>query len=918
MPPKPLIDLQQLTRRVSAFQAPAAQPPAAPAEPAPTYAMRITRDIPARIEAARARLSAGDTRGGKAILDGVNAWIDEHADSLQEFSNYRGSDRFGRSVSKSALDLLERKSITELLPMTDPSANPRSVEFDAASRGWGPKTAELTRKARYENDPEAIALLSTATRPVAVAPGQTGKASAPTGPDEAFLSYYGTAKSRLVGGLSPDVASQFSADELVDMLGKSYKASDRTAGTALIGNVVAAVNEARDLEPAAKANLARTMFTAQGAAMDSWGGEDDAKWRADGASVLSALRRALPGEAFTAQKDTVARVMKATAETAKLWAADGRPMSADKMAQFARIRLYNETRPAEPMRPEDQAAAAVITETSALQQRLTVSPVMSVPQGGKEGPRPEDLQAGYTYLQGLLRAAVGSAGADAFTAGRTLQETLPARKNEIALGLRQFSPTLTESEAANVAGLMVPMLLSGKEIDLRKLSDLTGKDPVVAATEQADRIKGLENGTPEIVESVLQRVDKTLGDKTSAASDADRSINMAVREANTTAPIPFTSGRRLFREVNKAMATAAASAQDYAFTEIAKLPVSELLATSQSPKEAQARAGANLLGRLIDVPGQDRWTGRLDLSANPAAGKLIEAYKAGLRTKGVPALYSALDPQAVEEAAQDFASRSLKALRGLAAGLGVNADTAAGMGNQTVADLIGSAADLAAKYRSPPATSLGGLGVWDDPVRAESSRLSAAFLRKGQAPRAEALSSLDAKSKALGQRLGQEGNLNSVAELRTKVSTAVLAFQPPAATEAPETGRVDPLLLAGVDVAVARSGLDKIKARADKPVSDAATADLLTRSIPNTLEMMVRRGELSPVDARRFEAAAHEMGESGVGFKAIAESFNLNVEKTSTAYLAKRAEADKQKYLERLAARNASALGGLADPGETE
>lgn len=923
----PVIDIEKLRERYyDDGSQPAGAAPAAPAPEPPTFAQRILRDIPARVAAARAKLMAGDTAGGKADLDYVGSWIDDNQDSLEEFTNYTGTNRTAQLIAQKSLGLLSREDITGLLPATDPDFNERSVDFEAARNGWGPAMTDVVRKARFDKDPYSVAMLAEYGRAPAprrpARPGQGQGAQPQEDQDpaarlESQIKYTKTFAARV----SPVVPLE--ADEMVGLARIGFDAGDMESGTRLTDIAVRAARES-GLDDLGRGNVFKASLRATAGAMSAWNAADEVQ-RAQGAEVLSSLVDASGGvKDFSSRGRQVSQIMGETSAAISQYRELGIDVSG-AAPSLARALYRQKFSGAAPTADEDVPVSSALTRMTQLANAVKNRGVLAganeaIPAGqaGARQPAAPQPSDGFDLLADVVKRHVMASGGAAIAGGTDVDAELETRNEELARGLVEIGvPDIVQARAA--ASVVTQILRSGADLDVRTIPQLiaaapankkivekgigeagkaaaAGKAPTPEDKALDTSVQGLEN---RVYNTVLQReysripkVDQATGRAVTPEDAAKR----AKAAADASPDVALYSGLMKMNAANRDLiGVGDRNVTEKAFTD-AVAPAVPQIVFEQSP--------------MFDLLYRKTKLGDLDKPAvREAAVKAVEdayADKANLAWRASQGEVATGEISPLRQFATGQVNRIISNIKAEAERVG--SDPAA-----TPEMIIGTKSErLAAIGRAPQA------GAWRGPVVAPGGGEIPPPATLDSESMAKPLANIFADN--LGVPAGERG---VAARARTKVASLVAMPAAPAAepakTPAPPTPSVE-LSLAKITPAQATVGYNALAALTDK-LGEGVRDELVDKFVSRDLKEAIDEQKIPWFKSYAIRAGARKLAVNGYALEDIqrfaaeelAKVSAANLEQAFNAKVAwKKAEVEISR-----AAGGSLALGG-AEVDETD
>lgn len=920
----PVIDIEQLKNRYYGG-AESAAAPAAPAPEPPTFAQRILRDIPARVAAARAKLMAGDTAGGKADLDYVGSWIDDNQDSLEEFTNYTGTNRTAQLIAQKSLGLLSREDITSLLPATDPDFNERSVDFEAARNGWGPAMTDIVRKARFDKDPYSVAMLAEYGRAPAprrpARPGQGQGAQPQEDQDpaarlESQIKYTKTFAARV----SPVVP--LAADEMVGLARIGFDAGDMESGTRLTDIAIRAARES-GLDDLGRGNVFKASLRAAAGAMSAWNAADEVQ-RAQGAEVLSSLVDASGGvKDFSSRGRQVSQIMGETSAAISQYRELGVDVSG-AAPSLARALYRQKFSGAAPTADEDVPVSSALTRMTQLANAVKNRGVLAgdneaIPAGQTgarqpAAPRPSD---GFDLLADVVKRHVMASGGAAIAGGTDVDAELETRNEELARGLVEIGvPDIVQARAA--ASVVTQILRSGADLDVRAIPQLIAAAPankkivekgIGEAGKAAAAAAAGKTSTPE---------DKALD--TSVQGLENRVYNTVLqREYSRIPKVDQATGRAVTPEdaAKKAKAAADASPDVALYSGLMKMNAANRDLFGVGDRNVTVKAFTDAVSPVVP---------QIVFEQSPMFDLLYRKTKLGDLDK--PAVREAAI-KAVEDAYADKANLAWRASQGAA----LDGETPLRrFAAEQVGRVIGNIKEEAGRIGSDPAATPEMVIGTDGDRMAMLGR----GITRGQeagtygAPRlptldpetgdAVARSLADIFADNLGVPAGERG---VAARARTKVASLVAMPAAPAAepakTPAPPTPSVE-LNLAKITPAQATVGYNALAALTDK-LGEGVRDELVDKFVSRDLKEAIDEQKIPWFKSYAIRAGARKLAVNGYALEDIQRFAAQELAKVSAANLEQAFNAkvawEKAKAEIRGTAGGSLALGG-AEVDETD
>lgn len=847
-----------------------------------SFAQILITDIPSRLNLMQQKLAKGDIVGAEKLRDSVLKFTDDNSDVLNRLTGFRGTDPVTRRAAEQAMSLVSQSFLDEKTSaMFDPRLNPESVKFDAIALGLDASGRKYLAQARYGDGAAAAEAAAVAgylhdgravSQPAEKATKQSIEANDRIDDPSTFNTwarYYDSNRSKVMSTIPETVLQQLAPDAIVGTMRKTFEAGDQAAGGALAGLAMSAVGEAADASDLEKANLWKSATDVIGSGMKAWGAGDDMQV-AQGARVLSAIKALAPGRTFAANRQTIISVMGQASVAAKAAASAGVQMPQDKLDSVARVLYMRAANPTQALTGDDAATAKTLADVKTLSDRVVapVAPYEPVPAQGKDQPPAETVVAsGYGSLLQSMQSEVSAAGMQALANGTQIKDELETRKASISDRLLAAGAGSRE-DANNAAALVVMALGSGQEVDLRKLPELVRKFAGVKEFEY--------QGLDKIALMPQTAVAKTMNEARLRVFDAKRAGDMALLSAVTRAeenpafgPGALTAGaaRRNLGEV---------------FSSIAK--------TVAAPDRDRSRA----FSMLLQTPMQDLESPKTQKAA-------ADAFVAQFKTEN-PVVAAGLPGGALEKIAEDYVASTAAGLRSL---------------DPTATTLLAGDRLGAASFVPPAETAvLPAGGAYPvaprpgtgDPARV-AQRLTEAYL-----------TGLDPEKPGFISRLRQKAILTSnatpVAAEATGPRLAGANGQPVSPQEV--APKVDLTKLAGVDVKAGLAGLEAVRRKADRPIHDAMSRQLILEDLPGLLKRMVAQGSLPETAAIDLQARAEDFAASGEEARSIMAKVNQGLNRLVPAYAAQQAAIGLNTYRTKLILKQQYSADSGVTPATTD
>lgn len=349
---------------------------------------------------------------------------------------------------------------------------------------------------------------------------------------EDYLGYADTFRARV----SSEV--KLSTDEMTSLAKLGFDSGDREAGTRLTELALSAAREAGD--DLGKRNTFISTMRASSEAMKAWGATDEVG-RAQGAHVLSAVAELIPAANLPTRKRDLTDIMTQTSGAVRQYQELGIDVGpkAPELAQALYQRRFNSA----ATDAADTGVGSVLNRVTALSNKIRLSaPVTPVETKGGAQPGQEQPDDGFQLVSDTLKRSVLAAGGAAIRDGTDADRALGARREELASGLLAIGiPNMDEARAA--ADIVTQMLVSGQELDVRRIPEMIAASTANKAIIGEGVKKAMpETATPAQVAKALPGVqDRVLLDAAQrAAKDVpktDPATGRPLPEADWTAKV---------------------------------------------------------------------------------------------------------------------------------------------------------------------------------------------------------------------------------------------------------------------------------------------------------------------------------------------------------------------------------------------